>query len=456
VQSYDAGSTGSDVVTVEAYAVPMVAGTAKSLTASGPGHTTSGANFKVRLGWDDPSLLNGQSRIGYLLLQATAGYTAAEVPVRLTRTAAGVAPFALAPGVARSVTLPVGGAQDTLYFDVPPGATSVTFATAGSTGNVDLYLARVASPSSPSIDPAPARSAAQASATSSSGNESITLTPPTLQAGRWYVTPVNPTGGTVSATVTVTVNSAAAPPAFKAGHYYDPTRSGHGVFIDFAGPVGNPDQWVMVWYTYLEDGTPTWYYAQGAVPGVAGIWRADLLRVVWNGSATSATDVGEVVITETGTGSATFSFNLDGTSGSEQFARLGGGGCPVYNTQALDVSGHWYSPDKSGFGYSYQAETSQEVFIPYVYDGVGFPRWAYGQKVFNGAVNNFSLTQFTGFCPTCSFVSLVGTAVGSATRTLSGATVSTMSSSVTFAGAVSGSWSENRAVALLSQVKNCQ
>lgn len=366
-----------------------------------------------------------------------------------------MAPFALAPGVARSVTLPAGGAQDTLYFDVPPGATSVTFATTGSTGNVDLYLARVASPSSPSIDPAPARSAAQASATTGSGNETITLTPPTLQGGRWYVTPVNPGGATVSANVTITINTTSAPPAFKAGHYYDPARSGHGVFIDFAGPVGNPDQWLVVWYTYLEDGTPTWYYAQGAVPGVAGIWRADLLRVVWNGSATSATDVGDILITETGVGSATFSFNLDGASGSESFDRLGGG-CPIVNGAPFDVSGHWYSPDKSGFGYSYQAETSQEVFIPYVYDGVGFPRWVYGQKAFNGAVNNFSLSQFTGFCPTCSAASLVGTTVGSATRTVSGATVSNMSSAVTFTGLLSGSWSENRGVALLSQVKSCQ
>jgi len=449
-------------VRVDTVVVPLVESANPKLAASGPGNVPVNTAFKVRVIYDDPSMVPGTERFGYLLFKAGAGDTVmVERPIRLTRTGGNTfEPFALANGVARPVTLPAGTNHNRLYFDVPPHATSVQFTTTGSTGNVDLYVARVASPTGPTIAAAPAwNNNAAFRAATGSGNETITLSGGNLQPGRYYVVPSNPTGATVSADVTATVTAQGSRPGFLSGQYANPSRSGHGIFVDFAGPVGNPDQWVTVWYTYLEDNTPTWYYSQGPVPSAAGIWKAELFRVVWDGAGTHAVDVGDVIITETGPETMTFNFNIDGKSGWEPMMRVGGGSCPQHNGQALDVSGHWYSPSLAGFGYTYQATGGpdpQEVFIPYVYDGRGVPRWLYGQKNFSASPNTFSMQWFSGFPPLAPAVGLTGTAAGTATRTLATNNVTNMSVNSSFGGALTGNWVQNRPVAQLSQRKNCQ
>lgn len=460
VQVWDGGGT-THTVNIESSLVPMVASSGR-MQATGPGQTVSQQSFPLRIGYDDPGMLDGERRVGYIVLKSTADNTVAEIPVTLTRSGSGVAAYALANGVERTLALPAGAAQDRLYFDVPPHATSVRFTTA-SQANFDLYVARVdtsAHSASSAVPAAPPRDQANASATTSSGNETITLSGAGLSPGRWYVTPVNAGGSAASVTVKAEVLTAGARPGFRSGHYFNPSRSGHGAFVDFAGPADNPDQWLMVWYTYLEDGTPTWYYAQGGAPGAAGIWRAPLYRVVWNGSSTHATAVGEINLTEMGEEALSFSFNLDGASGSERMARLGaGGGCQIVGGQPLDVSGHWYSPSLSGFGYSYQLTTGgdpQEVFVSYVYDGNGFPRWVYGQQSYNPGSNSIPLSWFQGFCPTCTATSLTARAAGTGGRVFSGNTIASMSADVNFSNGLTGNWNQNRPVALLSQPKTCR
>jgi subtilisin family serine protease len=455
------GGPGADV-RVDTYVVPMRAGNfaTAAMTATGPGNTTENTPFDVRVSYDNPNMLNGHERVGYVIVQPAPGAGAVELPIRLRRTGSTYEPFALSNGVGRFVQLTPGTGHDRLYFDVPPHATSVSFTTTGSVGNVDLYVAHVPSPTGPTIAAAPAWNNNPAfRAATASGDETVTLSGGNLLPGRYYVVPSNPTGGAARATVTATITAQGARPGFLSGQYVNAARDGHGIFVDFAGPAGNPDQWVSVWYTYLEDNTPTWYYSQGAAPGADGTWKAELFRVVWNGSATHAVDVGDVVITETGTQTMTMNFNLDGRSGFERMTRVGGGSCPQFNAQTLDVSGHWYSPSLSGFGYTYLATgggNPQEVFIPYVYDGLGFPRWLYGQKNFDSATPTFNLQWFAGFSPLAPPVALTGTAAGTGTRTLATNNVTNMSVNANFTGALSGAWAQNRATALLSQRKNCQ
>ncbi len=458
VQNFSGPGTG---VKVDSLVVPLQAVDSRSLVATGPGSVAESAAFKIRVAYDDPSMTNGAQRFGYVFIKSGPGDGAAVlVPVTLTRNGSTFEPFALANGTGRAVTLPNGTKHERLYFDVPPHATSVQFTTTGSSGNVDLYVARVASPTGPTIAAAPAdANNAALRAFTVAGNETVTVSGANLQPGRWYVVPVNNSGASAATTVTATVTAQGARPGFLSGQYVNVARDGHGIFVDFAGPQGAPDQWVTVWYTYLEDNTPTWYYSQGAAPTAAGIWKAELFRVTWDGDSTHAVDVGDVIITETGTQSMTFNFNLDGRSGFENMARVGGGSCPSFNAQNLDVSGHWFSPSLSGFGYTYLAaggSNPQEVFIPYVYDGNGFPRWLYGQKAFDGATSGFNLQWFSGFSPLAPPVGLTGTAAGTGTRTLATNNVTNMSVNATFGGALTGSWLQNRAVSQLSQRKNCQ
>lgn len=457
VQNYDGPGTA---VRVESVLLPVSVAVDSPMVASGPGRTAAEEAFRIRIAYDEPALVDGQSRQGLLFIQPGPESIPLEVPVRLTRSGTSFEPFALANNAGRRVTLPAGTSHDKLYFDVPPHATSAEFTTTDATGNVDLYVARVASPTGPGIASAPAWNGQAAfRAATSSGNETLTLSGSDLLPGRYYVVPGNATGATASATVKARIVTQGTQVAFLPGQYANPARSGHGLFVDFAGPIGAPDQWVTVWYAYLEDETPTWYYSQGAVPGADGIWKAELFRVVWNGSGTHAVDVGDVIVTPTGTETMTMSFNLDGRSGFEPMQRIGGGSCPQFNAQALDVTGHWYSPTLPGFGYSYQVtggSDPQEVFIPYVYDGQGFPRWLYGQKDFVAGTNSFSLQWFSGFSPLDPAVALTGTAAGTGTRTLATNDVTDMSVNVNLTGALSGSWVENRAVEQLSQRKNCQ
>ena len=460
VQNWGGPGTG---VGVDSYVIPMRATTNATLVATGPGQMPAGSPFKVRVSYDDAGLSDGTERVGYVIMQPQPGASAVEVPIRLRRSGNTYEPFALSSGVGRFVQLAPNSSHDRLYFDVPPHATSVSFTTTGSQGNVDLYVAHVANPTGPTIATAPAwNNNAAFRAATASGNETVTLTTAagTLLPGRYYVVPGNATGTVARATVTATITAQGARPGFLSGQYVNVARDGHGIFVDFAGPAGAaPDQWVTVWYTYLEDNTPTWYYSQGAAPGANGTWKAELFRVVWNGSATHAIDVGDVIITETGTQTMTMNFNLDGRSGFERMTRVGGGSCPQFNAQTLDVNGHWFSPSLSGFGYTYLATggaNPQEVFIPYVYDGAGFPRWLYGQKNFAAATPTFNLQWFSGFSPLAAPVGLTGTAAGTGTRTLATNNVTDMSVNATFTGALSGTWTQNRAVALLSQRKNCQ
>ena len=60
--------------------------------------------------------------------------------------------------------------------------------------------------------------------------------------------------------------------------YYDPARSGHGVFLGQGA-----GQWVAYWYTYLQDGTPAWYLAQAALPAPnAAAFRNSPPRFSWS------------------------------------------------------------------------------------------------------------------------------------------------------------------------------
>ncbi|PZO07859.1 MAG: hypothetical protein DCF27_10035 [Lysobacteraceae bacterium] len=430
------------------------------LVATGPGRVPEGSPFDVRIIYDDPSLVPGTERFGYVLVK-TGDTVVATIPVNFSRTGEpSFQPFALANGVDRPVTLPPGTRHDRLYIDVPAHGGTVQFSASQSTGDVELYVARQDWPATPTIGPAPAWNNVPGLRRANAGDGGfLNVRVVDLPPGRWYAVVTNPGTETVDLKLRAQIYPSPHATRLRSGQYVNPARDGHGLFLDFAGPAGFPDQWLTVWYTYLQDGTPTWYYSQGRVPFRPGLWKAELFRVVWDGAATHAVDVGDVIITETGAESMVFSFNIDGQSGSEPMVRVGGGTCPSFGGQVLDVSGHWYSPSMPGFGYTYQATggaNPQEVFIPYLYDDRGMPRWLYGQKGFDGGADIFAMQWFTGFAPLAPRVNLTGTAAGTATRTLAPNDVTGMSVAALFSGALQGSWHQDLPVARLSQPKFCR
>ncbi|GAB3735790.1 hypothetical protein GCM10028794_15660 [Silanimonas algicola] len=418
--------------------------------ATGPGRVPANTAFTARVVYDDPTFLNGQSRFGQLLVDRGPGVNALRLPFKLTRTSAVASPYALSAGVDRSIVLPAGAAHETAFIDVPAGATQLVVTTVSS-ANVDLYLAHVAplAPAAaiPSIAAAPARGSATARATTSSGNETITVANPA--AGRWYLTPVNASGATAALALRATISGTA--PSVRPGGYFNPERSGHGLFLYPAG-----SELAGLWYTYLADGTPTWYYLQGAAPGANGFWTGQLFRSAWNGSANVLVEVGTATVSPTATNEFVFSYNLDGETGSEAMRDFGGG-CPTLGGSRLNVSSHWFNPATSGTGLSVQMFPNYEFYTLFVYDGLGIPRYLVVERpAFGGATASANLEQNNGFCPLCPRNSAPTRAViGSFSRSFAGGTFSNITLSGTFINGVQGTWSANESVIPLGSLQGC-
>jgi subtilisin family serine protease len=452
-QNFTSASVGStDTVRVDSFQAPVQAGTARTMVATGPGRLAAGANFKTRISWDDPSFLAGQTRIGFLLVQATAGSDAIEIPVELTRTGASFEPFALSNNVARSVTLPAGATHNKLYFDVPTNATSVTFTTTGTAGSVSLGLARLASPNltMATIEAAPAANSSNAAA--AGANQTITLTGANLQPGRWYLKPNNTGAAAATVEVKAVINTSSAAPTLKAGSYFNSNRSGHGLFVY---PAGN--QLAVIWYTYLEDGTPTWYYMQGIQPGANNEWVGNLSRAAWNGTSNFLTPIGKAIITIKSDNTFNFQYNMDGQTGSEPMEAFLTG-CPTVSGSNLNVSGHWFNSAQPGYGYSFQVAANYEFIASFVYDDIGVPRFLLSERggAFNAAGTTINVNQLSGFCPLCTRTAApVKTAVGTTTRNYSANTISSIGVSGTFINGVPGSWNVTSAVVPLGGVQGC-
>lgn len=443
-QNFQSSSVGAtDQARIEIVAIDPTSSAVQK--ATGPGATATNQSFNARLIYDDPTFLNGQSRYGFLLVDRGPGQAAVRVPYKLTRNSATPAPFALQSGVSRQVVLPAAAnsAHDRLYVDVPAGATQLQVTTT-SAANVDLYLARVAAPSPtaaiPVIAASPARNLANATATTVSGNETLTVTNPA--AGRWYVTPVNVSGAVASATVRATVTASA--PSVTMGGYFNTERSGHGIFIYPAGTIQ-----AGVWFTYLQDGSPTWYYLEGPATGVNGIWNASVYRAAWNGNAAALTEIGTLAVTPNARNQFTFSYNIDGETGSEAFSSLGGG-CPSLNGQPLQLSAHWYNSARAGNGYNIQMFPERggvEFYASYIYDSLGVARFliAQGEPV-NANTQTVPLSQLTGFCPLCAYSAPTFTSLGNLTRTFTNNQISNIRFNATFVNGVPGSVSVNESV----------
>jgi hypothetical protein len=274
-----------------------------------------------------------------------------------------------------------------------------------------------------------------------------------LQAGRWYVTPVNSGTGSAQFDLNLSLQYGAARPLPLYGAYYNPQRSGSGVFLF---PAGGGGLWGLAWYTYLEDGTPTWYL--GVAPQATaqqGVWRIPIQRFSWDGSAAVGTDVGHVQLSFVDSTRFGFSFELDGQTGFESMLFLAGGVCTPINGTPSALTGLWYSPARSGTGYSINVLPGLESNGAYFYDGRGVARWALGQ-VSPFGVPTMTLSQRDGFCPLCAHKTPVPTDIGTLTRSYSSASSGNIKIDVQLQPPMSGNWNIDLPMFRLSDGLPCQ
>ncbi len=451
VQNFTAGASGTDQVVLTTSFIDLAPANS-NLVATGPATTAVDGPIPVRLSWDTPGLLPGETREGFMLLGAGGtGLNLLRVPFTLQRSSiAEPAPRLLANGDQLDLRLAPGAASDRLAIDVPAGASALTLSSQGS-GDVALYLSRIDTPAGPGIAAAPPREQAVLSAVGSGANRSLVATPANgLQAGRWYLTPVNGGSGNADFRLQVSLEGSSAPRP-RVGAYFNPLRDGAGAFLFEA-----EGSWGMLWYTYLEDGTPTWYIASAPPPAAGeGQWKADLFRARWNGSEAPLTDVGDLVLTLVGDQTIQFGWNLDGASGSERYAFIDGGGCPLQGGSPFDINGFWFNPAQPGYGYSINAFPAVETNGAYFFDEGGIARWALGAVAPFGG-DTLSFDQLSGSCPSCAYAPPAApVTIGSLVRSYDSAGAGRMQIALQLAAPLSGRWQLDTPVQKLTADTGC-
>ncbi|HWT16792.1 MAG TPA: S8 family serine peptidase [Patescibacteria group bacterium] len=436
-------SGANETVTGEVYSGAAASGL--ELGVTGPRIVTAQSAFKGRVGWNLPSLAVGDTAFAIVNLGASPANPRGigRIPLRITRTAASTPAPIVMHGLndSETITLAAGQAHERIVIDVPPNATGLHVATSGS-GEVDLYVAKATSAATPpTFAAAPARGQAQGTSIHAGATEAVDLLAPTLTPGRWYITPVNPGSGAATFTLTARLDFAAGAARPVMQGYFNPARSGHGMFLSQAESA-----WALVWYTYLEDGTPTWYLAANAAPtGNDGVWRAPLFRLTWNGTTSYANAVGEAMLTFDSASRFTYSWLLDGQYGSEPFETVPTPSCPSVGGAPVSYSGAWANPAESGWGFSVNAVSAAEADAAYVFDSAGVARWLLGVTTAPGAAITMPLLQHRGFCPTCAFNAVTTTQVGTLTRNYANKASGNVSINAQWQQGVPGTWVRSNA-----------
>jgi hypothetical protein len=341
-----------------------------------------------------------------------------------------------------------------VFIDLPGNATSlsVTVSEGGAAAALSFYAVRADFPAaalSPQIAAAPAPPGAASWSIGGAVSQKTVVIP--ASGGRWYIVATNP--GASEATFTlatqVAVNTTAASP-LQAGNYFNPQRGGHGIFLSQAS-----GQQVVDWYTFLEDGTPTWYLAQNGAPAAgSGVWSSTLYRAAWDGSGGTPTPVGDVTLTATSADHAMFSWHLYGQGGSEAFELLARPEC-VDAGGSVNLNGEWYPPALSGIGFDALVIPGQQFDAFYLYDDGGNPRWVVGAQGPFAASATVPMLQASGFCPLCAWQALTTQAAGSLTVAYANATGGQLSAAITLQAPLSGRWSFDQPIARLTGAAGC-
>jgi hypothetical protein len=410
---------------------------------------------------DSQSFIVPGNYYGAILIDAAPGSQqglAGFVPFAFTRNSGGddVAD-ALHSGALHSLHYsPVSTTLQHVFIDVPVGATSLEVDTSldiAADTQVSFAVVRADFPqssASPQVVAAPNTAPVASWVLNAITQNNKTVVPVT--PGRWYlVSQYSSSRAGASVQLSTLLNfGGATPPTLTPGNYFNPQRSGHGIFLSQAA-----GQQVIDWYTFREDGTPTWYLAQGAAPaGEVGAWSADLYRASWNGSSGAPTRVGEVVLTATSPNHAMFSWHLDGTSGSEAFELIANPACVNVNGN-VNLNGEWFPPAQAGYGFDALVLPGQQFDAFYMYDASGNPRWVVGANGPFAASSTIAMLQSTGFCPVCAYQALTTQPAGNMTVTYTNGSSGQLNTAIALNAPLSGTWNVNQPIARLTGTSTC-
>ena len=215
----------------------------------------------------------------------------------------------------------------------------------------------------------------------------------------------------------------------KAGLWYNPQRSGHGFDLQIAG-----DNMFMIWYTYNDDKTPTWYIA---IAPVAQDWNAQLLSFTWDFSTRLASSVvvGTVNLNFIDAKNVDFSWDIDGREASEAFRYFD----ISQDSTTKQFIGTYYDITDSGWGLTTYTQGDSQVAVVYYYDENGQPRWSLGSGD-NSQSTALEMFSFTGFCPDCTHEATSNLPIGFVEMAFSMDREINFSSNIKYSSTQSDSW----------------
>lgn len=219
-------------------------------------------------------------------------------------------------------------------------------------------------------------------------------------------------------------------------HWYDPTRSGHGLDFRRVEHADGSMQHFLHFYTYDADGNPEWYIATGKLDDRM-VLEADLDYVTWEEGRSPKAQAdpsrsgtlrlnldpaidhpacaGRHVYDPAGSEKwlfAVLDFDLPDGSGTWCLEPLRFGREPAFPHEG---TGSWYSADPADSGWGLSVMTRNYGPRPiistvvYYYDAAGEPTWSIGvagagYELPYGSVGDgveIDMTHVNGFCRTC-------------------------------------------------------
>jgi len=180
---------------------------------------------------------------------------------------------------------------------------------------------------------------------------------------------------------------------FRAGMWWDPTRSGSGWDLSRVG-----EQLFGVWYTYGANGRPVWFTFSGSVRD--GHFEGDLLSFTWDygtGTLQAPSVAGSVSIDFPHPQLAEVEWQLGDRSGHRSLQPFLFAAVPTL----ADYSGVWFERPRPGYGLSVQTQGNVVFSVIYFYGADGKPTWASGQALRSSP--DMELLSGQGACSWCAY-----------------------------------------------------
>ena len=204
--------------------------------------------------------------------------------------------------------------------------------------------------------------------------------------------------------------------------WFDSGESGWGLTV-----ADHESQLFAVWFTYRQDGRPTWYVIPGGtMSGDRLHFQGDVYATTgpaytsapFDPARVTATKVGTAAIDFTPSGTATFTYNVGGVSQAKPIQRQPFGNAA--SAWGADVTDIWWNPSASGWGLTL-AQHGDNVFgVWFTYDTDGQPLWVVMPGVTFSGPDSFTGTLYTTTgpyfgAPSFDASRVTATAQGSAT-----------------------------------------